>query len=301
MLNADLKRKNKFSAKEPQNLAAAPAPAPLPACSLPPVPALGQQRAGSGTWQSRVIKNDRERGRGFPKGSGALLPVPPEWACTTALGGVTPIEGGLESDSSSQMGQKWGLERDSPAWPCRGSPHLLGCHCGTRDPGCQLAPAMPLRQAPGRGLRGWDRWAGGKEPLSAAVLFSTERPTGRASPSPDPSPIPAPCAGAGSNALVYDLLGHKRGLLAAASNWCTGTTVTICLVGRWRGRGRAGSGVLFLLSCTTKLCTFCFPEKSRELGRKRPLCHAGQGRARSAHRGVHMRFLLNIVIVIIVI
>lgn len=190
MLNADLKRKNKFSAKEPQNLAAAPAPAPLPACSLPPVPARGQQRAGSGTWQSRVIKNDRERGRGFPKGSGALLPVPPEWACTTALGGVTPTEGGLESDSSSQMGQKWGLERDSPAWPCRGSPHLLGVTVGLGILGANSPQPCPCGKRLGEGCEAGTDGQGERSRFQLLFCFPLSVP--QAGPAPAPAPTPAP-------------------------------------------------------------------------------------------------------------
>lgn len=66
--------------------------------------------------------------------------------------------------------------------------------------------------------------------FSCFFCFPPSIPRGEPSPSLSPSRPPLQRL-----LLIYDLLEDKRDLLVAASNWCAGTTVAICLVGRWGG------------------------------------------------------------------
>lgn len=305
----------KIPPKQPQNLPAGSAPAlsPLPACLLPPLPAFGQERTQSRSsadlWFIKNYSREGE-GKGVPKG---------EWgSAASALRAGTshsPGEGSSPIEVNSSNGTKVGSGEGQPTLALRWvptSPCSWGVTKGLRGPGGQLASATTVLRVPGRrGPKAGTDGQGERSHFQLLFCFPLSIPWGEPAPAPFPAPSwpplqrLLPCTGAGSNAPIYDLLGDKRGLLAAVSNWCAGTTVAICLVGWWGGRGGAraepGLGFCFSFHAPLNFAPFVSQRRAESWGEKRPLRCTGQGRARSAYRGVCIQFLLNIIVVIIVI
>lgn len=146
--------------------------------------------------------------------------------------GTTPQDN-LPGPTGLQM--QW-----DPASPCSRSAteglRVPGADSPQPPPCCIPWGEAPEVQTDGQGAR---------SRFQLLFCSPSAHPTGRAVPVPIPVPIRAPPPRLpGSDALIYDLLGDKRGLLAAASNWCAGTTVAICLLGRWGGAA-AGAGFCF--------------------------------------------------------
>lgn len=239
----------------------------------------GREREGMGPF---LAQRGKESAAGAPKSCPVHVPWhaghwhgPQRWSpvevnasngTKVGSGEGTPLLGMGQPHRTTCLGPTRLQTQWDPESPCS-----HGATEGLRVPGAQFPQPPPCCIPWGEAPEVQTDGQGARSCFQLLFCSPSAHPTGRAVPVPIPVPIRAPPRLLpGSGALIYDLLGDKRGLLAAASNWCAGTTVAICLLGRWGGRG--WGWVLFLLSCTTKLCTFCFPAKGlREPGRKRGL------------------------------